>query len=804
MNERALRTLEFDRIRALLTARAQTAAGKAICAALQPSPDPLEVAHRLRETSEARALLDRGAGLNLGGVRDLRQAVRRAILGAPLEPAELLDVADTAAAARRLRRQLAEHQATAPTLAAYGAQLGDFAATEAEIRRSITEEGEVADAASPELARIRREMRILQNRIRERLETLVRNPSMRLYLQEPIVTIRDDRYVLPVKVEYRSQVPGVVHDQSQSGSTLFIEPFAVVDLGNDLKRLALDEREEIARILARLTGLIAQDADAWTTTLEALAHLDFCAAKALLSRDLDAVEPVLSDRPEVAIVRGRHPLLPVEPVPIDVHLGRDFDVLVITGPNTGGKTVTLKTIGLFCLMAQAGLHVPAAPGTELGVFSQVFADIGDEQSIEASLSTFSSHMGAIAGILAELQPGALVLLDELGAGTDPTEGAALAMAILEHLQARGALAVATTHYPELKAFAFHRDRVENASVEFDLETLRPTYRLQIGTPGASQAFEIALRLGIAPSLVERARSFLSREEDTVERLLAHVQAARIEAEREREAARAARAEAERLQRDARERLARTREREQEILEKARAEAASLLAAVRREAEEILDELRAARRQQAAREQERAIAAARERLRALSGRTRSLEPAADAAGPAAVDPLAGSPEAGPPPDLRPGETVYVRSMNVTATVLSPPDVEGQVTVQAGVLKLRVPVSDLLRAAAPAPAAPPAPAPARPRPEAAGVRAGFSTELDLRGLTTADALRRIDKYLDDALLAGATHVRIIHGKGTGALRQAVQRYLREHPAVVSFRLGGVGEGGDGVTVATLQEP
>ncbi|MFO7172379.1 MAG: endonuclease MutS2 [Bacillota bacterium] len=806
MDERALRTLEFDKVRERLVEKAATRMGKELCASLLPSTEMLEVRHRLRETSEARALLRSGSPIPLGGIHDLRAVVRRAALGGVLDPAELLDVADTAAACRRLKKFLLDHRDEAPTLAAYGNQIGVFVHLEAEIRQAITAEGEVADDASPALSQIRKQMRVLQARVRERLEAMIRNPNMRNYLQDAIITIRDDRYVLPVKVEHRSQVPGIIHDQSASGSTLYIEPMAVVELNNELKRLALEEREEIQRILTRLSGLVAAEAEAWADTLEAVGRIDLCAAKGLLSQEMDAVAPELNDRGVVVIRQGRHPLLPGRPVPIDLHLGKTFDILVITGPNTGGKTVTLKTVGLFALMAQAGLHVPAAYGTGLAVFPQVFADIGDEQSIEQSLSTFSSHMSRIVEILNQLEPGALVLLDEIGAGTDPTEGAALAMAILDHLQARGARVVATTHYPELKAFAYNRPRVENASVEFDLETLRPTYKLAIGVPGASQAFEIALRLGLSPVLVERARGFLTRDEEKVERLLAQIQASRAEAEREREAAHRARAEAERLRAEAEAHLAEARRREKEVLERARAEAARILQEVRREAETLIEELKAARRQQLALEQERAIEAARSRIRGLEGRLAALRPAAAPAGP-------------PPEDLRPGEEVRVRSLDVRATVLSPPDADGNLQVQAGILKVTVHVTDVERLE-------PAPAGAGARrgaqglptgatglagyrpgaggaPLSAGKAAGFRPELDLRGLTVEEALARVDKHLDDAVLAGAPQVRIIHGRGTGALRQAIQKFLKEHPAVVSFRLGSVGEGGDGVTIVRLQE-
>lgn len=804
MDERALRTLEFFKIRSMLVDRAQTHMGKELAEALLPAAEFLEVRHRQAETSEARMLMRAGASLPLGGIRDVRAPLRRAALGAALEPIDLLELAGTIAAGRRLRKFLFEVRDQALILGAHAGQIGAFPALERAIGDAITDEATVADHASPELARIRKDIKVLQNRVRERMDAMVRNPNMRTYLQDSVITIRDDRFVLPVKVEHRHQVPGIVHDQSASGSTLFVEPMAVVEINNDIKRLAAAEREEVARILQQLSGLVAAEAGPLAEMLEALAHIDFVAAKGRLSQDLDCIAPDITEQPQLHIRKGRHPLLTGTVVPVDVHLGKTFDVLVITGPNTGGKTVSLKLVGLFSLMSQAGLHVPATYGTELCVFPQIFADIGDEQSIEQSLSTFSGHMTQIVRILDQLEPGSLVLLDELGAGTDPSEGATLGMAILEHLQNRGARVIATTHYPELKAFAFTRPRIENASVEFDLDTLRPTYKLLIGVPGASQAYEISIRLGLSPVLVERARAFLSRDEERVETLLRRIQETRIVLEQEREAATVARADAVRQQAEAAQRLRRTRLREQEVLEKARAEAAAMLAAVRREADAVMRDLKEVQRQQRATEQTQALEAARQRLRALDQQARDLEPEAEPGGP-------------PPTDLRPGETVRIRTVGALGHVLTAPDAGGKLEVQAGILKMTVHVSDLERAEEPARAATAAGAGeaafrAAGRGSSGSAAAGsamrgraeaFAPEVDLRGLTVEEALEKVDKYLDDAVLAGAGQVRIIHGKGTGALRKAIQDHLRSHRAVTSHRLGGLGEGGDGVTVARLQE-
>lgn len=788
MDERTLRTLEFAKIKEMLAERTATSLGREVVESLAPATDFLEVQHRQAETSEARRLYEAGRSIPLGGLHDLRPHVQRAVRGGMLEPGDLLEVADTAASSRRLKRFL-EQQEGVPILTALSRMLGTFDHLEAEIRRAIDEAGEVRDDASPALAEIRRSKRILQNRMKERLEAFVRGPAAR-YLQDPIVTIREGRFVVPVKIEYRAQVPGIVHDQSASGSTLFIEPMEIVEMNNDLRELALKEREEVARILTRLSGLVARDADALLDTLQAVAQIDFASAKGRLSLDLDCVEPELVREPILEIRKGRHPLLKGRVVPIDVHIGIAFDTLVITGPNTGGKTVALKTMGLFALMAQAGLHLPAAPGTRVGVFQQVFVDIGDEQSIEQSLSTFSGHMTNIIRILDALDGPALVLLDELGAGTDPTEGAALAMSILEHLHRRGAKTVATTHYSELKTFAYTRARVENASVEFDVETLQPTYRLLIGVPGSSNAFEISRRLGLSPHIVDRARQFLTREQERVEDLIQGIHATRAELEKELAEARRLRAEAQRMREEYERRYGDAQRKAAEVVEKARAQAQQILATARREAEAVIAELKQALREQREAERLQAIQSARDRL----ARAR-----------AAVEPteeeLRARRKGEVPQGLKPGDRVRIVSLDTTGYVLAEPDAQGNVLVQAGIIKMTVALEDLERAEEEPPAAA---AGGRTRARALGAAKAraISPEIDLRGLMVDEALERVDKFLDDAVLAGLDQVRIIHGKGTGALRKAVTEALRHDRRVVSYRLGGVGEGGDGVTVAKLK--
>lgn len=794
MDERALRTLEFAKIKEMLAERTATSLGKEIVESLFPSTDYLEVQHRQAETSEARRLYLGGHAIPLGGLHDLRMHVQRAVRGGMLEPGDLLDVADTAASSRRLKRFLQE-QEDVPILTALANMLGTFSTLEAEIRQAIDDHGEVRDDASPALYDIRRSMRTLQNRMKERMDSFVRGPAAK-YLQDPIVTIRDNRFVIPVKIEYRAQVPGIVHDQSGSGSTLFIEPLAVVEMNNDLKELALKEREEISRILTRLTSLLASEADEMIDTLHAVAQIDFASAKGKLSLDLDCIEPELAREPLLEIRKGRHPLLKGNVVPTEVHIGLTFDTLVITGPNTGGKTVTLKTMGLFVLMAQAGLHLPAGYGTRVGIFEQVFVDVGDEQSIEQSLSTFSGHMTNIIRILNAIEGPALVLVDELGAGTDPTEGAALAMSILEHLHARGAKTVATTHYSELKTYAYSRPRVENASVEFDVETLQPTYRLLIGVPGSSNAFEISRRLGLSPHIVDRARQFLNKEHERVEDMIQGIHATRAELEKERAEVARLRTEAQELRQEYEKRYGGAKQKAAETLEKARAQAQQILATARRESEAVIAELKQALREQREAERMQAIQSARGRL---SRARQAVEPAAEE--------RRGRRTGEAPRGLKPGDAVRIVSLDTNGYVLTEPDAQGNLLVQAGIIKMTVSVQDLERADAEQPEAKAkgamAPGRSRGKSLAAAKAQEMPTEVDLRGLMVDEALERVDKYLDDAVLAGLPQVRIIHGKGTGALRKAVTDMLKGDRRVAAHRLGGVGEGGDGVTVAKLKD-
>lgn len=782
MDEKTFKRLEFDRVRQQLSRHAVSPLGAELALAAGPLANRLVIEHLQQETSQAVELLRREPAADLGGWLDVRRPVRQAGQGLDLEPLDLYAVGQTLAAARRAKKFLAEREEQYPLLGQLARQINHHNEVENAILKSILPGGEIADQASARLAAIRRQILGAQARIKSRLEEMIRSPQMQKYLQDPIVTVREGRYVVPVKLEYRAQVPGLVHDQSASGATLFIEPMAVVEANNELRALLAAEKQEVARIIRELSRAVGEQAGLISDTLRALAQLDYALARARYSRVLDGWAPEITDAPELELKSARHPLLTGEVVPVSLNLGREFDTLVITGPNTGGKTVALKTTGLCVLMALSGMHIPAAPGSRVGLFRQVFADIGDEQSIEQSLSTFSSHMTNIVGILQQAGPGSLVLLDELGSGTDPTEGAALARSILEELHAAGARTVATTHYSELKDYAYSTPRVENASVEFDVETLRPTYRLLIGRPGRSNAFEIARRLGLAAPVVERARSLLSREQRAAADLMQELEKARQQAEADRQAAAVARRQAEELQEKTARLEQELREKKQEMLQKAAEEARLLVKNARQQAEEIIRELREKAASEQARQREQAVAAARQELQELQGkiykRLARREP----------------PPGQPLDDVQPGQEVFIPRFGQPGLVLA---VDGQqAQVQVGVIKVNVSLAEL-RAARPAAS--------ERRVQLGGMLASkakhIETRLDLRGMTADEALPEIDKYLDDAFLAGLKQVQLVHGKGTGALRAAVQQHLKKHPRVKSFRLGEQGEGGLGVTVVEL---
>lgn len=786
MKERTLRVLEFTKIRDMLTEKALTPLGAEKCQALVPSTNFQEISEWQEETEEALVVLTYVGGHPMASFSDVRPYLALCDKGATLSPKALLEIATLMRACRTARSALVTERDNTPRLKEKASLLGSFRNLEDDITTAILSEDEIADKASNELANIRRHLRGATERIKERLNSMIRSSAYQKYLQDPILTMRNDRYVLPVKAEYRASVPGLVHDQSASGATLFIEPMAAVEMGNELKQWEAKEKQEIERILAALSAEVAPYAVQLKENLELLAELDFAFAKGLLSRDMSGVTPKMNRDGFINIIRGRHPLIDREKVvPSNLWMGREFTTLIITGPNTGGKTVTLKTVGLFTLMAQAGLHVPADLGTELAVFQQVFADIGDEQSIEQSLSTFSGHMTNIVGIMNEVTADDLVLFDELGAGTDPTEGAALAQTILTALLRKQVRTLATTHYSELKAFALSTTGVENASVEFNVETLRPTYRLSIGVPGKSNAFEISRKLGLSEGLIDEAKKLLSTEDKRFEDVIANAEYHRQVAEKERKLAEQAAAETTKL-RDEAEFLRREMEAKREAsLRKAKDEARRILENARRESESVMRELKQMKKS-AASGPDMQAAALRKRLEdGIDSLSEGLAQKADR-----VDK--------PPKTLKVGDEVEILNLKTRGVVLSAPDAKGEVQLQAGIVKLKAHISQLRLVKE---------EPAKKQKSSFHAETGAMTrtvpmECDVRGMALDEAIPVVDQYLDEAVLASLTEVSIIHGKGTGVLRSGIQQHLRRHPHVKSFRLGVYGEGESGVTVVTLK--
>ena len=786
MEAKYLKTLEYDKILERLAQHTSFSAGRELALGLEPASDPGEVRRRQEETTEARALQDARPDLSLGGARDVRPLVGRARLAATLLPGDLLEIHDTLVSARTLKRSLTRLASQFPRLAAHAQWIEECTDLVNEIERCIDDRGEVQDSASPALARIRQELSVARDHLIERLQRLIGSNEVAPYLQEALITQRSGRYVIPIKAEAKSRVPGIVHDESASRATLFIEPLATVELNNRWRELELQEQHEIERILAALTARVAEDGELIERTVEMLARLDLAFAKGRYSYELRAVAPRLwvagqpagDPKPPapLALLRARHPLLaPETVVPIDVWLGGDFRVLVITGPNTGGKTVALKTVGLLALMHQAGLHLPVDADSILPVFDGVYADIGDEQSIEQSLSTFSSHMSTIIGILKRAGLGSLVLLDELGAGTDPVEGAALARAIIGALLSQeDLLAVATTHYSDLKLFAYATPGVSNASVEFDVETLSPTYELSIGLPGRSNALAIGRRLGLPEALVEEATALVAPADREADALLAEVKQAREEAQEALHRGREAQTEAEGLRQRLSRELAAIDETRRQAVEEARVQAQRELEAVRAELRAISAGLATETLTQ-------------EWLRQASERMRQLEKQVRPAPPPA-------PRAPPAGGVEIGDTVLITSLGQTGELLSLDGDEAEVRVGSFRLRTRAAELELCHRAAPQPQSEPlAPRVATAPPP--------GMELDLRGQRVEEALPELDKYLDSAYLAGLPYVRIIHGKGTGTLRKVVREALAENPLVASYRSGEREEGGDGVTIAKL---
>lgn len=791
MNKKTLTKLEYNKIIELLTDHASSFSGKERCKRLKPKISIEEIQTSQEETAAAFTRIVKKGRPSFGSCNPVNDSLRRLEIGGTLGSGELLRICKLLECAGRTKSYGRHDNADdkEDCLDAYFSELEPVSILSSEIRRCIIEENEISDDASSTLKHIRRSISQMNDRVHSTLSGLV-NGSLRTYLQDPIITMRGDRYCIPVKSEYRSQVPGMIHDQSSTGSTLFIEPMAVVKLNNDLKELYGKEQEEIQVILARLSADAAEYTDAIRTDYTVLSELDFIFAKGALALDMNASMPIFNTEGRIHIREGRHPLLDRRTVvPITVTLGDTFDLLIVTGPNTGGKTVSLKTVGLFTLMGQAGLHIPALDRSELSVFHDVYADIGDEQSIEQSLSTFSSHMTNIVSFLKHVDEHSLVLFDELGAGTDPTEGAALATAILDHLHKRHIRTMATTHYSELKVYALSTEGVENACCEFDVETLRPTYHLLIGIPGKSNAFAIAGKLGLPKEIIDEARTKLTEQDESFEDLLTDLESGRRTIEKEQAEIAAYKRELEALKQEAKRKQEKLEEQKERILREANEKAHAILAEAKETADETMRNFhKFGKANISAAEMERE----REKIR------KKMEAARSGMSTQAQKPH----KQHKPSDFKLGESVKVLSMNLTGTVSSLPDSKGNVTVQMGILRSQVHISDLEIIEEK-----PSYLQKTSRQTGKGKvkmskSLSVSTEINLLGKTVDEAIAELDKYLDDASLAHLSSVRIVHGKGTGALRSGIHNYLRRQKHIKSFRLGAFGEGDAGVTIAELK--
>ncbi len=796
MDPHSLHVLEYRRVIEKLMGHASCSLGREFASQLEPLPYPETVVRRLQETREAREMRDKDSGMPLGGIRDIRETLERARIAMMLVPQELLDVMHTTAAGRRLRLFLLNRKEKYPVLAEMATNIPILQLIETKIDGSISEGGTVRDSASAELGRIRSGIKIAQNRLNDRLQGILASEKYRTFIQEFVVTVREGRYCIPVKHEYAKAFGGLVHDASASGATVFIEPTQAVDLGNELKQLAIKEEQEIFRILSDLSGLVGSYYSEMQSMVSILGHLDVIHAKAILAEEMDAIEPKLNRKGIVKLYNARHPFLPGKVTPIDVELGERFTTLLITGPNTGGKTVTLKTVGLLTLMTLSGMQIPAGPDSEIALFDQIFADIGDEQDIQQSLSTFSAHLKNIVRIVETMRPNALILMDEVGAGTDPAEGAALAKSLFDHFQFRNARVIATTHYGELKEYAYARANVENASVEFDKETLTPTYRILLGVPGSSNALYIASRLGLRAEIVDEARGFLSNREIETGQLLQRIEESRKKtgiAERE---AIHAKEEAIRLQEEYQLRVQQIADAQRTARQQAQEEAKEIIRRASDKAENLLKEL------QKMNKGVKKGPNVRQRFNTLRNDTyqelaqKGELPAEELA---PID---------PGHVYKAGEKVRVLSLNLDGELLENPK-NGLVPLQVGMMRVTLPLEQLR----PLKRSEAAEAEKRARAKQAALSTGvgeiamqkaamISPELMLRGMRVEEAHPLLDKYMDDASAGGINQVRIIHGKGTGALRSAVWSFLSGHPGVSSYRAGDNGEGGDGATVVTMK--
>lgn len=782
MKETSLKVLEYNKIIKLLTAKAGSSLGKEKIINLLPSSNYKIIEESLNETAEALLITTVSDNIPLGGIRDLKIILKKANIGAMLEANEFLNIAGTLSAAKKIKKFFKELDLEATLLKTWAAKIEVLTQLEQQIENSIDEHGNLLDSASVELGKLRREIRTSQLKIKEKLDAILRSSEYQKYFQDSLVTLRGDRYVIPIKQEYRQFFPGIVHDQSSSGATLFIEPMSIIDLNNTVKELMANEKHEIERILKALAIQVLKYEQQIRLDMEILGHFDFVFAKAKFALEFQASRPEINNDGLVELKQARHPLIPPEKVvPIDILLGKDFSTLLITGPNTGGKTVTLKTLGLFVLMAQAGLFIPAQTGSKLPVYNNVFADIGDEQSIEQSLSTFSSHMTKLIRILDVIKAGDLFLVDEIGSGTDPQEGAALAMAILDVVQEAGIATVATTHYSELKSYAYNRCGVENASVEFDLNSLRPTYKLLIGIPGSSNAFSISTKLGLSAEIIDKANEFLSKEHLQFEYVLAEMEKQKLMYAELNEDLAKREAEIVVLEQRLKNEKENINDRKNRIITKAEEEKANIIRKTKREVEQIISELKEQFDDHGMKERQRAIEAARKELKEKT-KIITLEeyeslPALE------ID------------KVKIGDSVFVTTLNAKATVR---EIKGKsILVELGLMKTMV-SSDVCRKTSTDNKS----VITKPKKISLNKIQEVQPSIDIRGVNVQEGEDILNKYLDDVILCGLTRILVIHGKGTGALKKGIRNFLQNHSCVEKIEIAELNEGGDGATVVFMK--
>ena len=795
MNQKVLKTLEFHKILQLLTEKADSEPGKKLCRELEPIDDLTEIRLQQAETRDALSRLFKNGSTSFGSNKDLGFSIKSLEIGSTLSSSELLKIAGLLDNVNRIKTYGKKEREDLPddSLAPYFEALSPLTQVANEINRCILAQDEYADDASPKLKSIRRSIQATGEKIHNQLNAMLTGPY-RTYLQDAVITMRNNRYCIPVKSEYKGQVGGMVHDQSSSGSTFFIEPAAIVNLNNQLKELDLQEKEEIEHILAELSYLCAGHTEELTLNVRNMTKLDFIFAKAKLALEQNATEPQFNRKHIINIRKGRHPLLDKKKVvPIDIHLGRDFDLLIITGPNTGGKTVSLKTVGLFTLMGQAGLHIPALDRSELSVFTEVFADIGDEQSIEQSLSTFSSHMTSIVHILKHADEHSLCLFDELGAGTDPTEGAALAISILDYLHDKGIRTMATTHYSELKIYALTKDFVQNACCEFSVETLQPTYRLLIGIPGKSNAFAISSKLGLPDFIIDAAKEQISKEETSFEDVISDLETKRVTIEREREEIAKKKENIRLLEEQLKQKNEKIDRAKDKILREANERAREIL----QDAKDVADEtIRDFHKASAMGIDMKTLEQKRQKVRdRINEKNSKLSLGSSNTASAKVPAL-------DPKKLQKGDSVKILSMNLKGTVNTLPDAKGNLFVQCGIIRTQANIKDLVLIHENDISLPNTPKSSGAGKIKMSKSLSVSSEINLLGRTVDEALAELDKYLDDAYLAHMPSVRIVHGKGTGALRSAIHSHLKKLKYIKEFRLGEFGEGDAGVTIATFK--